>query len=298
MGAAVGGCCTQREDEDGDRRLPAPPPARPASSTCGVASASSARRPSPSPLGPESLGSDCGLVLSGFATANTSRLNDCYEMKKQMGKGSYGSVTLAVKRDSKAERAVKTIAKEKLRGRKNRENSTMKLFRKEVEIMSMLDHPHIVRLFETFEDSKNYHLVMEVCSGGELFDRIVSAVHFTEIQAAHCVEQIVKGGGPWDMHTLGIAHRDLKPENFLCLNDDPIETNVIKIIDFGLAARVTRGKMLTTSLGTPYYVAPEVLQQSYDELCDMWSCGVIMYVLLTARFLSLGRLPLQFCRGS
>lgn len=279
MGAAAfGACCTQREDE-GDGGPPTH--RRPASSTCAVASASSTCSQKPSPESSRKSGRKpspprCDLVLSGFATANTGRLEDYYEMQKQMGKGSYGFVALAVKKDSKdTQRAVKRIAKDS----KKKDNKTLKLFRKEVEIMSMLKHPHIIRLFETFEDSKDYHLVMEVCHGGELFDRIIRAVHFTEVQAAHCVGQIIKGLNY--LHTVGIVHRDLKPENFLCLNDDPIEDNVIKIIDFGLATRFTKGEKLTTSLGTPYYVAPEVLRKSYDELCDMWSCGVITYVLLS-----------------
>jgi len=282
MGAAMGACCTQREPEDARLLTPRPASNRPPGSTCAVASASSAcsRKHSPTPASAfsgRSERSPLTPLLSGFATANTGRLEDCYELQRQMGIGSYGFVRLAVKGDSKAVRAVKTIAKDRLRGKKNK--GEMKLIRNEVEIMSMLDHPHIVRLFETFEDSNNFHLVMEVCSGGELFDRIIKAVHFTEGQAAHCAEQIVKGLNY--MHTIGIVHRDLKPENFLCLNDDSMETNVIKIIDFGLATRLTKGKMLTTSLGTPYYVAPEVLKKSYDELCDLWSCGVIMYVMLS-----------------
>merc|ERR1711976_219492 len=82
------------------------------------------------------------------------------------------------------------------------------------------------------------------------------------------------------MHGSGIVHRDLKPENFLLLNKGPIENNIIKIIDFGLSTSWSPGQILRSKVGTPYYVAPEVLSGAYCNLCDLWSCGVIMYILL------------------
>merc|ERR1712151_363364 len=132
--------------------------------------------------------------------------------------------------------------------------------------------------FETFEDTKNVYLVMELCGGGELFDRIVTAGHFTETWAACVMQQIFRS--IFYIHESGVVHRDLKPENFLRLNKGPIDKNVVKIIDFGLSTRWTPGQILTTKVGTPYYVAPQVLNGSYDNLCDLWSCGVIMFILL------------------
>mmetsp|Transcript_88907 Transcript_88907/g.252078 ORF Transcript_88907/g.252078 Transcript_88907/m.252078 type:complete len:414 (+) Transcript_88907:2-1243(+) len=141
-----------------------------------------------------------------------------------------------------------------------------------------MDHPNIIKLYETFEDTRNIYLVMELCSGGELFDRIIESGHFTEVQAAMLMQQIIQA--IHYMHNNAICHRDLKPENFLFTTKDPIEKNVIKIIDFGLSCQFKPNTPLTTKAGTPYYVAPQVLTGKYDEKSDLWSVGVIMYVML------------------
>merc|ERR1719291_1494862 len=151
-------------------------------------------------------------------------------------------------------------------------------FKQEIAIMKMMDHPNIVKLYESFEDHRNIYLVMELCSGGELFDRIIEFVHFTEVQAATLMQQIIRA--TYYMHQKNICHRDLKPENFLFVSKDPIEKNSLKIIDFGLSCQFAPGQVLTTKAGTPYYVAPQVLAGKYDQLSDLWSVGVIMYVML------------------
>merc|ERR1712187_798174 len=132
--------------------------------------------------------------------------------------------------------------------------------------------------YESFEDSKNIYLVMELCTGGELFDRIIDAGHFTEVQAAILMQQIIRA--IYYMHENHVCHRDLKPENFIFMTKDPLEKSMLKIIDFGLSCSFSADKVLTTKAGTPYYVAPQVLAGKYDQLSDLWSCGVIMYVLL------------------
>jgi calcium-dependent protein kinase len=119
---------------------------------------------------------------------------------------------------------------------------------------------------------------MEICSGGELFDRIIETGHFTEVQAAIVMQQILRG--IFYMHEIKLTHRDLKPENFLFQTKDPIEKCTLKIIDFGLSCKFSEGSVLTTKAGTPYYVAPQVLAGKYDQSADLWSCGVIMFVLL------------------
>ncbi|CAK9007604.1 unnamed protein product [Durusdinium trenchii] len=151
-------------------------------------------------------------------------------------------------------------------------------FKQEIAIMKMMDHPNIIKLFESFEDHRNIYLVMELCSGGELFDRIIESGHFSEVQAAILMQQIIRA--IYYMHENQVCHRDLKPENFLFMTKDPIEKNFLKIIDFGLSCKFIPGKPLATKAGTPYYVAPQVLAGNYDQLSDLWSCGVIMYVLL------------------
>jgi len=148
----------------------------------------------------------------------------------------------------------------------------------EIDIMKKLDHPSIIKLYESFEDKRNIYLIMELCTGGELFDRIVEAKHFTEKQAAIIMKQMISS--IYYLHSNHICHRDLKPENFLFQTKVQIEKDLLKLIDFGLAARIQQGQQLSTKSGTPYYVAPEVLAGPYNQMCDLWSCGVIMYVLL------------------
>jgi calcium-dependent protein kinase len=208
---------------------------------------------------------------------NHGKLEDIYDLGEKMGEGGFGLVRKGIRKDTQLARAVKTMVKPE-----TREAQKMQLFQREVAIMQALDHPHIIRLYETYEDATHYHLAMDLCVGGELFDLIVASGHFTEVQAAHVIEQICKGVNY--MHKLNICHRDLKPENFLCLNNEPMEKNFIKIIDFGLSARYKDGDKLRSRAGTPMYAAPEVITgQDYTQLCDLWSIGVIMFILLSGR---------------
>merc|ERR1719220_2049993 len=151
-------------------------------------------------------------------------------------------------------------------------------FKQEIAIMKLMDHPNIIKLHESFEDHRNIYLVMELVAGGELFDRIIEAGHFTEQQAAILMQQIIRA--IYYMHESHVCHRDLKPENFLFVTKDPIDKSLLKIIDFGLSCKFEPAQVLTTKAGTPYYVAPQVLAGKYDQLSDLWSVGVIMYVLL------------------
>jgi len=213
-----------------------------------------------------------GIGHAQFILDNQGKkIQDAYDMdKKKLGEGSYGSVCKASNKASKATRAVKTIPKTQMKN--------LERFQQEIALMKMMDHPNIIKLYESFEDHRNIYLVMELCAGGELFDKIIESGHFTEVQAATLMQQIVRA--IYYMHENQVCHRDLKPENFLFLTKDPIEKNWIKIIDFGLSCKFEPGQVLTTKAGTPYYVAPQVLAGKYDQLSDMWSIGVIMYVML------------------
>lgn len=208
-----------------------------------------------------------------FVVDNPGNINDWYKLEtNQLGAGSYGSVCKAEHKITKSVRAIKTVSKVASGPR------ALDRLHTEVDIMKMMDHPGIIKLYETFEDRKNIYLVMELCTGGELFDKIVEAGHFTETQAAIVMQQMISA--IFYMHSNRVCHRDLKPENFLFQSKEPIEKNLLKLIDFGLSAVFTPSRQFHTKAGTPYYVAPQVLSGSYDELCDLWSCGVIMYVLL------------------
>eukprot|EP00931_Biecheleriopsis_adriatica_P116402 TRINITY_DN92042_c0_g1_i1.p1 TRINITY_DN92042_c0_g1~~TRINITY_DN92042_c0_g1_i1.p1 ORF type:complete len:527 (+),score=107.04 TRINITY_DN92042_c0_g1_i1:60-1583(+) len=212
-----------------------------------------------------------------FVLENEKPLDTVYEMGDiKMGEGSFGFCCEGRHKDTKAVRAIKTIPREKVKDPER--------FKVEVDIQGELDHPHIVKLYEVFQDGLNYYLVMELCTGGELFERIIDATEkhgdfaFGENQAATYMGQIL--GAMSYLHKHDFAHRDVKPENFLMQDKSP--TADIKVIDFGLAKRYKHGDPpMKTRAGTPYYVAPEVLAGAYDEKVDIWSCGVICFILLS-----------------
>lgn len=208
---------------------------------------------------------------------NPGKLGDLYNVdKKKLGEGSYGTVSKATHKETGSIRAVKTISIAQMKNQSR--------LQREVDIMSALDHPNIIKLYDSFEDSRAIYLVMEICEGGEMFDAIIEAGHFGEKDAAVLVQQICRA--IYYMHENKYCHRDLKPENFLFTKkgppkgNTPVKDNTLKVIDMGLACTMEKDKQLTTKAGTPYYVSPQVLQGKYNEKCDMWSIGVIMYVLL------------------
>ncbi len=135
---------------------------------------------------------------------------------------------------------------------------------------------HVVSLKGAYEDVRAVYLVMEVCAGGELFNRIVELGHYSEAKAAALFRTMLRV--LHHCHSLGVVHRDLKPENFLL--SAPGDTGVLKATDFGLSMFVTPGQVLDEMVGSPYYVAPEVLKRKYGIECDVWSAGVILYILL------------------
>eukprot|EP00429_Kryptoperidinium_foliaceum_P072812 CAMPEP_0176051412 /NCGR_PEP_ID=MMETSP0120_2-20121206/25560_1 /TAXON_ID=160619 /ORGANISM="Kryptoperidinium foliaceum, Strain CCMP 1326" /LENGTH=510 /DNA_ID=CAMNT_0017384853 /DNA_START=21 /DNA_END=1553 /DNA_ORIENTATION=- len=200
-------------------------------------------------------------------------VDDAYVLEERVGEGTFGSVWRARHRHIGTARAVKTV-------RKGRPSQVQGL-RKEISTMCVMDHPNIIKLFETFEDSRCIHLVMELASGGELFDRIVEAHHFCERQAAVIMRQVLRAVN--HMHDRDVAHRDLKPENFLFATKAPVEENTLKLIDFGAACHCAPEQVLTSRVGTLLYMSPQVLAGRYGRTCDMWSVGVVMYILLGGR---------------
>mmetsp|Transcript_16141 Transcript_16141/g.26229 ORF Transcript_16141/g.26229 Transcript_16141/m.26229 type:complete len:269 (+) Transcript_16141:74-880(+) len=197
-----------------------------------------------------------------------------YKLKELLGQGTFGLVRRC--EDSKGESyALKTILKSKV--------PETNVLKREIEIMQEVNHPHIVRLYDVYENDKNIFLVTELCTGGELYDRVVDKTvnneHFTEYDAARITRNILSAISY--IHEKGIVHRDLKPENFL-LKDETDEA-AVKIIDFGLSRWFANSDKdgMKSRVGTIYYVAPEVLSApSYTQACDIWSIGVVTYVLL------------------
>ena len=190
-----------------------------------------------------------------------------YTLGKTIGEGSFGQVRLAIHKPTKQMRAVKILKKA---------NINMKSLVNEISILSKLSHPSIMQIFEIFEDKINIYIVSEYCKGGELFDIISEKGSFSEKEACIVMKQIMSG--ICYCHQKRIVHRDLKPENIL-MDGDSNDLS-LKIIDWGCAKTIKKKERLHKADGTAYYIAPEVLKGDYDEKCDIWSCGVIFYILL------------------
>ncbi|CAA7013655.1 unnamed protein product [Microthlaspi erraticum] len=205
-------------------------------------------------------------------TSHQTRISDKYILGRELGRGEFGITYLCTDRETQEALACKSISKRKLRTAVDVED-----VRREVAIMSTLpEHPNVVKLKASYEDNENVHLVMELCEGGELFDRIVARGHYTERAAAAVARTIAEV--VMMCHTNGVMHRDLKPENFLFANKK--ENSALKAIDFGLSVFFKPGDKFTEIVGSPYYMAPEVLKRDYGPEVDVWSAGVIIYILL------------------
>lgn len=203
----------------------------------------------------------------------TGDVEQFFEIGKKLGQGQFGTTFLATERATQKEYACKTIPKRKLITQEDVED-----VRREVAIMHHLKGvANIVQIKGAYEDSRAVHIVMEVCSGGELFDRIIAKGHYSEREAARLTKTIV--GVVEACHSLGVVHRDLKPENFLLLSRD--EHAELKATDFGLSMFFQPGDVFNDVVGSPYYVAPEVLRRKYGPEVDVWSAGVMVYILLS-----------------
>jgi len=221
-----------------------------------------------------------------------------------LGQGNAGQVNQCIHLPTQTACAVKTITKSRVR-RKDR-------IKREIDFLKKVHHPNIIRLHDVFEDETQVQIVMELCRGGELFDRIVEkateakakqakqkqrtfhpppvvAPCFPERDAARILHSLLSAVSY--LHSHDILHRDIKPENILFSQDsndddnDDAPSSSIKLIDFGLSVKhdSRRCPPLTNMVGTSYYMAPEVLAGSYDRSCDLWSVGVVAYVLLSGR---------------
>ena len=218
-------------------------------------------------------------------------IRNFYRFKGFLGEGHFGSVRSAFKRKEYSQHkvfAVKSISLKKLSEKEYRDLIL------EVKILSSLEHPHIVKFYETYHDNKYFHIVIELCRGNNLYMRLKKLkgrmkeehVKIIILKILHAINYC---------HSKGIVHRDLKPENIVfespsSYNNDYNENNEeenndndfnIKICDFGLSALKKSTDKLHTILGTPYYMAPEVLKGDYNEKCDIWSIAAITYYLIT-----------------
>ena len=205
--------------------------------------------------------------------SKSSKIKEVYDIDPNpIGKGTFGVVLRVIHKVTKQVRAAKSIAKAQI--------ADMAKFKMEIEILRSMDHPNIVKLFEWFEDEVNLYLIMEYCSGGELFEMIEKKRSFSEEDAKIIFKQMMNAISY--LHSKNIVHRDLKPENLVFESKNPDET--LKLIDFGLSKMYKDPKSgevirLRTMAGSTYYVAPEVLTGNYTVACDIWSCGVILFIL-------------------
>ncbi|CAN6327107.1 unnamed protein product [Urochloa humidicola] len=196
-----------------------------------------------------------------------------YTFGRELGRGQFGVTYLATHKPTGRRYACKSIAARKLAHRDDVEDVC-----REVQIMHHLTgHRNIVELRGAYEDRHSVNLVMELCEGGELFDRIIARGHYSERAAAALCREIVSV--VHSCHSMGVMHRDLKPENFLFLNKR--EDSPLKATDFGLSVFFKPGEQFRDLVGSAYYVAPEVLKRRYGAEADIWSAGVILYILLS-----------------
>ncbi|EMS64675.1 Calcium-dependent protein kinase 29 [Triticum urartu] len=195
-----------------------------------------------------------------------------YNLERKLGSGQFGTTYLCTERATGLKYACKSVSKRKLVRRADVED-----MRREVTILQHLSgQPNIAEFRGAFEDAESVHLVMEFCSGGELFDRITAKGSYSERQAAAVCRDILTVVHV--CHFMGVLHRDLKPENFLLAS--PADDAPLKAIDFGLSVFIEEGKVYKDIVGSAYYVAPEVLHRNYGREIDVWSAGVILYILL------------------
>mmetsp|Transcript_15076 Transcript_15076/g.32463 ORF Transcript_15076/g.32463 Transcript_15076/m.32463 type:complete len:659 (-) Transcript_15076:261-2237(-) len=249
-------------------------------STPSTGLAALAQRPSKSTTAQESLVDTATLMQVRGTMSVTGRyftdrpvLEDYSLDSKVVGSGMSGPVQLATSHRNGTKVAIKSFKKTGLSSKKRNE------LKSEVEIYLSLDHPHIASLERVYESRDELHLVMEYMAGGELYDRLSAMRKYTEEDAARTAYMMLLAVAY--LHAHQIAHRDLKLENFLYEEKEGPRRDHLKLIDFGFAKFWDPSTKMSQACGSVHYVAPEVLYHSYTEKADLWSLGVITYMLLT-----------------
>lgn len=205
---------------------------------------------------------------------------EVYQLNARLKSGSFATVCRGTHRSTGRKVAIKCVL------RKDLPPADDAAIYDEVAILSSLNHPHIVPLIDFFDEKDCYFIVMELMSGGDLFDRIGKKKTYSEADARDLVVKMLKAVAY--CHTRKIAHCDMKPKNLLLMSDD--NDSYIKLADFGFAARVHEPCSLTKQCGTPFFVSPEILMRlGYDQQSDMWSVGCIVYLLLSGNLPFMGR---------
>ncbi|OMJ70954.1 hypothetical protein SteCoe_30949 [Stentor coeruleus] len=215
----------------------------------------------------DSLHIDAGT----FVLTNDKRFQEVYMLRTVVSTSQYYEVRAAIHRETNEDRLVKIF----------RKDITPKIayekLKIEIAITKTIDHPNVIKFFEIFEEPSKVYISMEQCKGGELFEEILKRKNFSEQQVAKIMKEIFSALAY--MHEQGIVHRDLKPENILLEDKDDLIN--IKIINFSTATILKKDAFLSGVIGTAYYIAPEVITSNYNEKCDIWSAGVVMFMLLS-----------------
>ena len=219
------------------------------------------------------------LKMKKYLTkADRGTIEDNYKIISKLGKGSFGSVFKVQNIKTNEIRALKVIKKTSIIYQDDDHK-----FLKEIEILIKLEHPHIIKIYEYYTDDINYYLITDYISNGELYNYVYKAKSFNERQTQYIMKQVLCAVNY--LHLNNIAHRDIKLENILVeqeitSNDEQLLN--VKLIDFGTSnyVKTENTNYFTVKVGSPFYMAPEVLNKKYNNKCDIWSCGVIMFMLL------------------
>ena len=222
------------------------------------------------------LNFNINLTNDVIVSQSNKKPSDDYKRLNFLGEGSYAAVYCVENRITGSKRAMKVISKNE-----NCSEEDDKEILNEINILRTLDHPNILKIFEFYSSKESYSIVTELCQGGELFQEIIDRGPFNETYSAYVMLQILSAINY--CHGMKIVHRDLKPENILIVERDSSGRPRVKIADFGTSKMFEKGAVQRKLVGSSYYIAPEVLKKHYDEKCDIWSCGVIMYILLSGR---------------
>ena len=218
------------------------------------------------------------IKLTNELLVAKSKSNPDKEYKKLnfLGEGSFASVYRVQNKYTDAICAMKIINKSSSCSAEDE-----KEILNEINILRTMDHPNVLKIFEFYSNKDSYSIVTELCPGGELFQQIIDKGPFNEKYSAYIMYQLFSAINY--CHKMHIVHRDLKPENILIVSKDENGYPLIKICDFGTSKIFEKGAVQRKLVGSSYYIAPEVLKKHYNEKCDIWSLGVIMYILLSAR---------------